>query len=110
MLRLAVGSKRLVESRVKGNGLQLCGYRDLAKDVGRSRLALLGPVGQCAPAHSVHLLDRSREAWAAWRALFLLCQEGAGGGFGRSAVQSLCLCGNAQGVRADWSAPIGSRR
>ena len=38
--------------------------------VGR-RLALLGPVGQRALAHGVHSLERSREVWAAWRALFL---------------------------------------
>ena len=29
--------------------------------------------------HSVHLLERSREVWAAWRALFLPYQDGAGG-------------------------------
>ena len=48
------------------------------------------------------------EVWAAWRALFLPCQVGAGGGFGRRVVQPLCLCGNAQGVRADRSTPFGS--
>ena len=88
---LAFGSKLLVASRVgcslwlkasreSCNGLQLCRYQDFAKDVGRAvlgrRLALLGPVGQCAPAHSVHVLDCFR-----WRSLFLLCQEEAGGGF-----------------------------
>ena len=36
---LAYGSKRLVSSRVDCNGLQLSGYQDFAKDVGR---ALLG--------------------------------------------------------------------
>ena len=35
-------------------------------------LALLGSVGQCTLAHSVHLPERSREVWAAWRTLFLL--------------------------------------
>ena len=80
---LAFGLKPLVGSHVNCNGLQLCGQKDFAKDVGRAilgrRLALLGPVGQCAFAHSVHLLERSREVWDAWRALFLPSQEGAGG-------------------------------
>ena len=43
------------------------GYQDLAKDVGRAlgrRLALPGPVGQSAPAHSVHLLERP--PWKYW--------------------------------------------
>ena len=34
------------------------------------RLALPGPMGQCASAHSIHLSRCSREVWAAWRALF----------------------------------------
>ena len=62
---LTSGSKRLVKSRVNCNGLQLCGHRNFAKDVGKAvlgrRLALLGPVGQCASAHSVHLLECTRE-------------------------------------------------
>ena len=41
------------------------------------RLALLEPVEKCALARSVHLLERSREVWAAWRALLLPYQEGA---------------------------------
>ena len=76
----------------------------------RRRLSLFGPVGQCALAYNVHSLERSREAWAAWRAVFLPYQEGAGGGFGRRVVQPLCLCGNGQGVRADWSTLFDSRR
>ena len=85
LLELTSGSQRLVKSRVNFNGLQLCGHMNFAKDVGKAvlgrRLALLGPVGQCAPAHSVQMLERSRAVWAAWRALFLPCKEGAGGGF-----------------------------
>ena len=60
LLGLYSGSKRCVKGRVNCNGLQLCGHRNFAKDVGKAvlgrRLALLGPVGQCASAHSVHLL------------------------------------------------------
>ena len=74
------------------------------KDVGRAplgrRRALPGPMGQCAPGHSIHLLE-----CPAWRALFLHYQE-RGGFLERSAVQA----GNAQGVCADWSALFGSRR
>ena len=43
------------------------------------RLALLGPVGQCVFAHSVHLLERSREYGPHVHPY----QEGAGGGFKR---------------------------
>ena len=114
LLGLAIGSKLLVASRVGCNGLQLCGCQDFAKDVGRAplgrRLALPGPVGQCARVHSIHLLECPGEVWTAWRALFLAYQEGAGGGFERSAVQALCLCGNAHGVCACWSTPFGNRR
>ena len=46
--------------------------------------------------------ERDRNVWAAWRAVFLPSQEGAGGG--RRGVQPLRLCWNAQGVCADWSA------
>ena len=74
---LTSGSKRFVKSRVSGNGLQLGGHGNWAKDEGKAflgrRLALLGPLGQRALAHSVHLLERSREVWAAWRALLLPC-------------------------------------
>ena len=66
--------------------------QELCKDVGKTvlgrRLAWLGPVGQCAPAYSVHLLERSREVRAAWRALFLLCKEGVGGGFERGVAKT----------------------
>ena len=66
------------------------------------RLGCLDPLGQCASAHSIHLLECPREVWAAWRALFVPYQKGAGGGFERSAGQAFCLCKNAQGVWADW--------
>ena len=56
--------------------------------------AALGPFQRRALAHSVHLLERSREVWAAWRALFLPHTEGAGGGFERGVAKPLCLCGN----------------
>ena len=45
----------------------------------------------------VHPSERPGEVWAAWRALFLPYQEGAGGGYKR---RVLCLCGSAQGVCA----------
>ena len=52
LLRLAIGSKRLVESRVGCSGLRLCVCQDFANDVGKAllgrRLALPGPMGQCA--------------------------------------------------------------
>ena len=75
------------------NGLQLCGHRHVAKDVGRALLGrrtgkACGPVGQCTPAQSVHLLERPEEVWAAWRAPVLPYQEGAGG-FERGVVKSL---------------------
>ena len=69
LLRLAIGSKLLVESRVDCNGLQLrwvprsC-KRCVKDTLLRRRLALPGPVGQCAPAHSVHLLERP--PWKYW--------------------------------------------
>ena len=49
-LRLATGSKRLVESRLDCNGLELRGYRDFCKRCGRRavlgrRLVLFGLVG-----------------------------------------------------------------
>ena len=54
----------------------------LAQSAGKTvlgrRLALLGTLGQRAPAHGVHSLERSREVWAAWRALFLPDEVGAG--------------------------------
>ena len=87
---LAFGSKFLVACRVGCNCLQFCGCKYFAKDVGRAllgrRLALTGPMGQCASAHSIHLLERPGEVWAAWRPLFLPYQEAAGGGFERRAV------------------------
>ena len=65
LLGLTFGSKRLVKSRVNCSGLRLCGHRKFAKDVGKAvlgrRLTLLEPVGECASAHSVHLLECSRE-------------------------------------------------
>ena len=94
LLGLTFGSKRLVKSRGNCNCLQLCGHRNFAKNVGKAvlgrRLVFLGPVGQCPLANSVHLLERSRRVCAARRALFLPCQEGAGG-FERRTMQSLCL-------------------
>ena len=66
---LAFGSKPLVASRVGANDLQFCGCQDVAKDVGRAllgrRLALPGPMGQCASAHSIHQMECPGEVWAA---------------------------------------------
>ena len=57
LIGIAFGSRRLVESHVNCSGLQLCGQKDFAKDVGSAflgrRLALLGPVAQCALAHLI---------------------------------------------------------
>ena len=83
ILGIAFCLKPLVDSLMKCNGLQLCGTKILQKMwrspfLGR-RLALLEPVEQCALARSVHLLERSREVWAAWRVLLLPYQEGARG-------------------------------
>ena len=90
------------------------GSGDFEKDVGRAvlgrRLALLGPVGQCAPAHNVKRLERPREVWAARRASFSSFIKKEACGFERRVVQPLSLCGNAQGVRADWSAPFGNQK
>ena len=114
LIRPTFGSRHLVKSPVSFNGLWPERLRHFAKDVGKTvlgrRLALLGPVGQRAPAPDVHPLERSREVWAAWRAPFLPHTEGVGGGFKRGVAKSLRLCGNAQGVCADWFAPFGSRR
>ena len=41
---------------------------------------------------------------------FFLIRKVAGGSHAGSAVGALCLCGNAQGVCVDWSAPFGNRR
>ena len=66
-----------------------------------------GTVCACAQHPPLGCLGR---VWAAWRALLLLFQTGAGGGFCRRAVQALCLCGNAQVVRPDWFAPFGREK
>ena len=91
----AIGSRRLVDSRLDCSGLQLCGYRDFAKDVERAplerRLALPGPSwnvpGKYGPLGE----------------LPLPCQDGVGGFLKRSAVRASGPCGNAQGVYADWT-------
>ena len=89
VVALDKASARSASWRVAGLAMALQHRRsqDFAKDVGRAvlgrHLALLGPVGQRAHVHSVHLLERSREVWAAWRALFLPYEEGVGGGFDR---------------------------
>ena len=80
------GSKRLVESRLGCNGLQLCGYRDFAIDVGWC-LALRGPVRQCALAHSVHSWNVTGKYGP--HGFFFLIKKGAGGCLKRSAVQAL---------------------
>ena len=69
--------------------------------------SFLWPVCVC---YSIHPLECPGEVWAAWRALLLSYQEGAGGGFERGAIQPLCLCGNAQGVCADSSAPFWQQK
>ena len=66
LIGLAFGSKDLVASRVGCDGLQFCGCQDFVKDVEGSdwgsRLALPGPMGQCASARSIHLLECLRES------------------------------------------------
>ena len=61
----------------------------------------------------VHLpaVGMTRGKYGPHSELFLLPhQEGAGGPRAGSAVRALRLCGNAQGVCADWFAPFGSRK
>ena len=74
--------------------LRLCA-QDVGKFVLGRRLALFGPVGQCAFAHSFHLLECPREVWAAGRAPLLPRRGGADGGIKRGVAKSLCLRGNA---------------
>ena len=50
------------------------------KPVWEGVLAQLGSDGYCVFAHSVHGMERAREVWAAWRALFLPDTEGTGDG------------------------------
>ena len=50
----------------------------------------------------------TQETWATQQAFLLPYQEGAGASHAGSAAQALRLCGNAQGVCADWFAPFGS--
>ena len=65
------------------NGLWPSGLRHGSRDVEKTfvvkGLALFGPVGQRAFAHSIHALERSSEVWAAWSALLLPFEEGADG-------------------------------
>ena len=72
ILGLAFGSYRVVASRGGCNGLQFCGCQDFAKYVGRAllgkRLGLPGPMGRCAFAHVIQLLECPREVWATQRA------------------------------------------
>ena len=62
------GPRPVVE--VVFNGLRPSGLRRGSRVVEKAfvgnGLALFGPVGQCAFAHSIHALERSRAVWAAW--------------------------------------------
>ena len=55
--------------RARVYGLWPRGLRHDSRDVGRAFVglcwALFGSVGQCAAAHSLHALERSREVWTA---------------------------------------------
>ena len=114
---LAFGSKRLEEF------CNRCGCKAI---LGR-RLALLGPVGQRALAHSVHLLERSRTASTYWNApgkygphgepfFFLIKKEPIV--LGEVIEFGPCICCqipfSADTLKAcaliGWSAPFGSRR
>ena len=67
------------------------------------RLALPGPTGQCAFAHSIHLLERPGEVRAAWRALFVPYQRKEQVAVSNEVpFRPFCICKNAQGVWADW--------
>ena len=80
-----------------------------------------GPIGK-ASGFAWTLLDVVRlrtsssyrndpEKYVTHSELFLLPQqEGAGGPRAGSAVRALRLCGNAQGVCADWFAPFDGRK
>ena len=113
LTRLTFGPKHPERSRVCFNGLWPERPRHCAKDVGKPvlgrRLAFLGPVGQRAAAHGVQQLKRSREVWAAWRAL-LPHTEGVGGSHEGSADQALCLCETLTACALIGFAPFGSRR
>ena len=67
-------------------------------------------MGRGAFAGIIQLLGCPGEIWVTLRAFLLPYQEGASGSHEGSAVQALCLFGNAQGVCADWCTPFGSRR
>ena len=71
--------------------------------------ALPGSMGRGAFTQIIKLLECPGEIWATQRAFLLPHQEGVSGSYEGSAVQALCLCGNAQGVCSDWFAPDGSR-
>ena len=62
------GPRPVVE--VVFNGLWPSGLRRGSRVVEKAfvgkGLALFGPVGQSALAHSIHALERSRAVWAAW--------------------------------------------
>ena len=62
------GPRPVVE--VVFNGLWPSGLRRVSRAVEKAfagkSLALFGPVGQCAFAHSIHAVERSRAVWAAW--------------------------------------------
>ena len=62
-----------------------------------------GPMGRCAFAHIIQLLECPGEVWNTQRAFLLPNQEGAGGSHEGSAVHARCSCGNAQAACADWS-------
>ena len=57
------------------NGMQYCGREDFCKVVGKAllgrRLTLPGPMGRCAFAHIIQLLECPGEVWATQRAFLL---------------------------------------
>ena len=82
----------------------------LQEDQQNSCLQNFRKVRPCLDPWDIVRLECPGEMLATQRAFLLPYQEGVGGSLGGSVVQALRLCGNAQGVCADWFAPFGSGR
>ena len=105
LLGLASGSKLPVASRVGCNGCSCAGGALLGR-----RLALPGPVGQCALARSVHLLDCSWVVWAAWRGHFFFLVKKELVVASNDVSSNPFVSAETLNVCTDWSTPFGSRR
>ena len=97
------------------NGLQLGGLKHFAKVVGKTvpgrRQAFFGPVGQRAPALGVprdHCNVAGKRGPHGELLFFLIKKEQVVAS--NEVLPNPCLCGNDQGVCADWFVPDGSSR